>query len=228
MEVVCGKWLGGGEGIGVVTQDNSTFDFRGCLWCRGKAVSRGNHFPLNDPVITIARLFLQRLHQREREGFLTPVNDASERYSKWFIYQPLSHEFWWKISSFVDALKPQQSRRIPRPPALTLTILSHSLFLKVTSRTRYLMRCMEANIAPRAHIIIRKTHTTKVTCFLSIGPTNERCTISYNSCLITFPNLCASMSPLPRRHSMINAIQCLREYPGVFQLEGIIRPRTGL
>ena len=33
---------------------------------------------------------------------------------------------------------------------------------QVTSRTRYLMRCMERGVAPRAHIIIRKTHTTKV------------------------------------------------------------------
>eukprot|EP00903_Cladosiphon_okamuranus_P020889 g19182.t1 len=32
----------------------------------------------------------------------------------------------------------------------------------LTSRTRYLVRCMENNVAPRAHVIIRKTHTTKV------------------------------------------------------------------
>ncbi|CAM9155601.1 unnamed protein product, partial [Hapterophycus canaliculatus] len=32
----------------------------------------------------------------------------------------------------------------------------------ITSRTKYLVRCMECNVAPRAHVIIRKTHTTKV------------------------------------------------------------------
>lgn len=127
MEAVCGKWLGGGECIGVVTQENYVFGCRGCLWCRGKGVSGGNPFSPNNPMVTIARWFLQRLHQRERERFLTPVDDASERYSKWFICQPLLHEFWLKISSFVDALKPQQSRRIPRSPALTLTVFSAAL-----------------------------------------------------------------------------------------------------
>ncbi|CAN0284943.1 unnamed protein product [Ectocarpus sp. 6 AP-2014] len=33
---------------------------------------------------------------------------------------------------------------------------------QMTSRTKYLVRCMERNVAPRAHVIIRKTHTTKV------------------------------------------------------------------
>ncbi|CAM9361361.1 unnamed protein product, partial [Ectocarpus sp. 12 AP-2014] len=33
---------------------------------------------------------------------------------------------------------------------------------QITSRTKYLVRCMERNVAPRAHVIIRKTHTTKV------------------------------------------------------------------
>ncbi|CAM9396635.1 unnamed protein product [Pylaiella littoralis] len=33
---------------------------------------------------------------------------------------------------------------------------------EVTSRTKYLVRCMEHNIAPRAHVIIRKTYTTQV------------------------------------------------------------------
>lgn len=37
-----------------------------------------------------------------------------------------------------------------------------SLRLQITSRTKYLVRCMERNVAPRAHVIIRKTHTTKV------------------------------------------------------------------
>lgn len=33
---------------------------------------------------------------------------------------------------------------------------------QVTSRTKYLVRCMEHNMAPRAHVIIRKTYTTQV------------------------------------------------------------------
>ena len=36
------------------------------------------------------------------------------------------------------------------------------------------MRCMENNVAPRAHMIIRKTHTTKVylndTTYCSLSP----------------------------------------------------------
>lgn len=45
-----------------------------------------------------------------------------------------------------------------------------SLPLQITSRTKYLVRCMERNVAPRAHVIIRKTHTTKV---LTSSPTSS-------------------------------------------------------
>lgn len=71
------------------------------------------------------------------------------------------------IFLFVDALKQQQLRRLPQSLPLALIVYRpHSLRLKTTSRTKYLVRCMEANIAPRAHVIIRKTHTTKVTVFV--------------------------------------------------------------
>ncbi|CAM9877744.1 unnamed protein product [Scytosiphon promiscuus] len=46
--------------------------------------------------------------------------------------------------------------------------VSHTCFVRsyscrqITSRTKYLVRCMECNVAPRAHVIIRKTRTTKV------------------------------------------------------------------
>lgn len=35
--------------------------------------------------------------------------------------------------------------------------------VQMSSRTKYLVKCMDADVAPRANIIVRKTQTTKVT-----------------------------------------------------------------
>lgn len=47
-------------------------------------------------------------------------------------------------------------------PLVNSQLFYSSLRFQITSRTKYLVRCMERNVAPRAHVIIRKTHTTKV------------------------------------------------------------------